>query len=214
MKLLTINRIHWPVTALGPGERVGIWFQGCSLACPGCVSRDTWASDEGGVIQIDALVDWIGSQGPRVTGVTLTGGEPFEQPDGLLELVRSLRALSDDREVELDLLCYSGLSWRAIQQHHTPILAYLDALIPEPFMAGQPTTLLWRGSSNQTLKVFSDLGAQRFEGYAHRSGNQIQVSASGGGMWFIGIPRRGDLARFESGMNDAGIELHGVSWRP
>ena len=38
-----LNRVHFPVTALGPGRRVGIWLQGCSIRCPGCMSLDTWA---------------------------------------------------------------------------------------------------------------------------------------------------------------------------
>ncbi|MBW6186918.1 4Fe-4S cluster-binding domain-containing protein, partial [Pseudomonas aeruginosa] len=28
--------------AVGNILRLGIWFQGCSIRCPGCISADTW----------------------------------------------------------------------------------------------------------------------------------------------------------------------------
>ena len=40
---VSISRLHFPVTTLGPGHRIGIWFQGCSIRCEGCLSMDTWA---------------------------------------------------------------------------------------------------------------------------------------------------------------------------
>ena len=39
--LIAINKAHYPVTVLGSGQRIGIWFRGCRLHCPGCVSQDT-----------------------------------------------------------------------------------------------------------------------------------------------------------------------------
>lgn len=39
---LALSRMHFPVTTLGPGDRIGIWFQGCSIRCTGCISKDTW----------------------------------------------------------------------------------------------------------------------------------------------------------------------------
>ena len=40
---LVVNRVHFPVTALGPGRRLGVWVQGCSIGCAGCLAHDTWA---------------------------------------------------------------------------------------------------------------------------------------------------------------------------
>ncbi|WP_461325238.1 4Fe-4S cluster-binding domain-containing protein [Bradyrhizobium diazoefficiens] len=44
---ISVSRIHFPVTTLGPGRRLGIWFQGCSIRCPGCISMDTWMEGAG-----------------------------------------------------------------------------------------------------------------------------------------------------------------------
>ena len=46
---LRIDSLQWPVTVLGYGARIGIWFQGCSIGCPGCCAKHTWNADEGKV---------------------------------------------------------------------------------------------------------------------------------------------------------------------
>ena len=43
---LALSRALFPVTTLGPGRRLGIWFQGCSIRCRGCISVDTWPPGE------------------------------------------------------------------------------------------------------------------------------------------------------------------------
>ena len=70
--LIAINKAHYPVTVLGPGQRIGIWFQGCRIHCPGCVSQDTWAADPGKRMPLHELVDWcrrVGANG--CDGITL-----------------------------------------------------------------------------------------------------------------------------------------------
>ncbi len=42
---ILLNKAHFPVTVLGPGRRIGIWLQGCSIGCAGCISQDTWEAD-------------------------------------------------------------------------------------------------------------------------------------------------------------------------
>ncbi len=79
---LSLSRIHFPVTALGPGKRIGIWFQGCSLRCPGCISTDTWARVTENAT-VAAVLAASASFGETVEGVTISGGEPSEQPAAL-----------------------------------------------------------------------------------------------------------------------------------
>lgn len=50
---IAINKIHFPVSTLGFGQRLGIWFQGCSIRCPGCISRDTWEGGESYLTNLD-----------------------------------------------------------------------------------------------------------------------------------------------------------------
>lgn len=51
-----VARIMAPITVLGPGSRVGLWVQGCALACPGCASRDTWDPGGGHAVDVSRLL--------------------------------------------------------------------------------------------------------------------------------------------------------------
>jgi anaerobic ribonucleoside-triphosphate reductase activating protein len=104
-----LNKIHYPVTALGPGRRIGIWFQGCSIGCPHCVSRDTWVADARYLVGVaNILVLCRELSDADTSGVTISGGEPFEQPDALVELLDGLHAWRRETEHPIDFLCYSG----------------------------------------------------------------------------------------------------------
>ncbi len=100
---LELNKAHWPVTVLGPGRRIGLWVQGCSIHCPGCVSQDTWPKDPARAIAVPELIAWC----RKVTagtfdGVTISGGEPFEQPAGLAALLEALVAWRRERHLDAD----------------------------------------------------------------------------------------------------------------
>ena len=43
---ISINNYKYPVTVLGPGKRIVVWTQGCSIRCKGCMSIHTWTFDE------------------------------------------------------------------------------------------------------------------------------------------------------------------------
>ena len=77
---IRLSRVHFPVTALGPGTRLGIWVQGCHLACPGCMSRDTWDAPGGSRQSIADLADiWRQARELGATGLTISGGRAAEQ---------------------------------------------------------------------------------------------------------------------------------------
>ena len=131
---LRIDSLQWPVTVLGYGARIGIWFQGCSIGCPGCCAKHTWNADEGKSVALTDLLAWIRRLPlDEVNGVTITGGEPFEQPEALHRLVVALRRSVDFRQ-DIDILCYSGFPWKRLSRQHGDILRHLDAVIAEPYV--------------------------------------------------------------------------------
>ena len=106
---ISVSRIHFPVTTLGPGRRLGIWFQGCSIRCPGCISMDTWAEGRGNTTVeevVNSIIPWIS----KADGITISGGEPFDQPDALLELTARIRS-----KTEADILVFTGYPWAYIR---------------------------------------------------------------------------------------------------
>lgn len=211
---LRVDRLHYPVTALGPGRRVGIWLQGCTIGCAGCLSRDTWDRDAVEPSSIAQVLDAVARLCPDgVDGVTISGGEPFEQADGLAALVAGLRRWGAACSREVDILVYSGRPLRVLLEEHPGVLGLLDALIPEPYVAGIPPTGPWHGSGNQPLVLLSALGRQRFD-LAEVSGHpRIQVAVTDGTLWMIGIPRPGDLERLDAALAARGVLLEELSWR-
>ena len=215
---LQLNKAHWPVTVLGPGRRIGLWVQGCTIHCPGCVSQDTWPSDPAKTIAVRDLIAWcrrVAAEG--FEGVTISGGEPFEQPVGLAALLEGLHRWRELATLDFDILCYSGYPLRTLERRHAKILALLDAIIPEPYVDTAPVSHVWRGSRNQPLVPLSERGRARYAEYveapAAAAGKRMQVAVEGGRVWMIGIPERGDMARIEALCASRGLELDKVSWR-
>ena len=215
---LELNKAHWPVTVLGPGRRIGLWVQGCSIRCKGCVSQDTWPADAKKSIAVRDLVAWCKRvSAGKLDGVTISGGEPFDQADGLAALLDGLHRWRRDSRLDFDVLCYSGYPLKMLQAKHADVLDRLDAIVPEPYADALPLGRVWRGSSNQPLVPLSERGRARYaefvEAPADAAGKRMQVAVEGGRVWMIGIPERGDMAQLESLCASRGLALAEVSWR-
>lgn len=138
--------------ANGPGQRLAIWFQGCSLGCPGCFNPATHPL---GGERVDAadLIDRALAQGDAIEGVTISGGEPFEQPDGLLALARGLR----QRAPQLSILVFSGFTRQELERRPLgpAILAAIDVLVDGRFVERRVLGRGLRGSDNQRIHLLT-----------------------------------------------------------
>jgi anaerobic ribonucleoside-triphosphate reductase activating protein len=212
---IELNKLHHPVTALGPGRRVGMWTQGCSIRCGGCASRDTWESDATRSVDVETLADHIaGIDGGMLDGITISGGEPFDQADAVAALLRRLDAWRRRTGRTIDFLAYSGYELKRLERDHGELLGLLDAVITGAFVARRPTRLIWRGSANQRLIPLSGLGQERYAPYAdaevERPPFQVTVDES---IWYVGVPRAGDIERLDTALAEAGVRQTEVSWR-
>lgn len=215
---IQVNKAHYPVTVLGPGRRIGLWLQGCKIRCKGCVSMDTWEPDPSRAIAVSDLLAWCRHTAEGdLDGVTISGGEPFDQPIALRALLNGLHAWRRQGGADFDILCYSGYPLKTLERKHKPLLALLDAVIPEPYTDGQPLGKVWRGSSNQPLVPLSERGAARYGAFLDETvesqGKRMQVAVEGQRVWMIGIPDRGDMAAVEELCRSRGLSLGQVSWR-
>jgi anaerobic ribonucleoside-triphosphate reductase activating protein len=200
---IALSRLHFPVTALGPGRRIGIWFQGCSIRCPGCISADTWAfADPGTTVAelIDALAPWL----KEADGITVTGGEPFDQVDGLCALLLAIRQKTDG-----DILVYSGYDFAVIESEVAEMEGLIDVLISGPYRAEAGQSMALRGSDNQVLHLLTPRGCNVFgetddEAPSHRL--DMMISADGG-VYFAGIPAQGDFQALKAMLEQAGNEF-------
>ena len=200
-----ISRVHFPVTTLGPGRRLGIWFQGCSLRCEGCISVDTWATAKT-LIPIDQLMMALSSYIPLVDGITISGGEPFDQFDALLAIVAQLR-----EKTEVDILVYTGYSIENIADKLQQIKPYIDVLISDPFQRQNSQTLRLRGSDNQRLHCFTSQAKEKYAYYQQvvtTNDKVLDVMFDAEGVvWFAGIPKRDDFIKLQTILKQQGHQL-------
>ena len=197
---LHLSRIHFPVRTLGPGARIGIWFQGCSIRCNGCVSMDTWDPRRGEttVAAVLAILDpWL----READGITVSGGEPFDQPEALHLLLTALRG-----DHAGDILVYSGYPLEALPVERFDGL--VDVLVTDPFDAGVSQTLALRGSDNQRLTPLTPLGRSRYGSEVVANGRadtlEVMFDDETGVVFLAGVPRRGDLRRLTRVLAESG----------
>lgn len=141
----------------GPGMRFTLFVQGCPHRCPGCHNPQTHLRVGGRMItprQILALYD----QEQELRGITLSGGEPFTQPEGLLPVAEGVHARGGD------VITYTGYTIEQLRKHPpgSPVAKLLeetDLLIDGRFvLALRDLTLPFRGSSNQRLIPLNERG--------------------------------------------------------
>jgi anaerobic ribonucleoside-triphosphate reductase activating protein len=210
-----LNRAHYPVTTLGPGVRAGIWVQGCAIGCRGCASQDTWPTDPSRLVDVGQLIGWLAGL-PHLQGLTVTGGEPFQQPEAVRALLTDVRDWAAEQGRVLDILVYSGYTYGALNRRASaaPVLALCDAVITGPYIDRLNPGGRWRGSANQQLAMLSPLGQERFSSAdpADPREQRLQLSSDGDRLWLIGIPGRGDLPELEHELQLRGVTMRGQSW--
>lgn len=133
----------------GPGCRCVLWVAGCHRRCPGCFQPQFFDFNAGEYISIDQLVQEIISI-RDIEGLTISGGEPFEQSRSLAELCKLVRQQSD-----LTTLAYTGYSLEVLEKRSSAdriFLEQLDLLIDGEYRHELRGPYLWRGSANQRLR--------------------------------------------------------------
>lgn len=197
-----ISRLHFPITSLGFGSRVGIWFQGCRIQCPGCVSRDTW-EPRTGQVDLDRVTEVVLPWTCQADGLTVSGGEPFDQPEALAELVRWWR-----QHASGDIFVFSGYPSEILWQQHVAVLEHIDVLMSDPFDASQSQTQPLRGSDNQRMHLLSPLAQERYQSLS--TNDKLDICFDGDTVWIAGIPKPSHLAEIRKRLNDLGISA-GIS---
>ncbi|MCR3750257.1 4Fe-4S single cluster domain-containing protein [Lentzea californiensis] len=215
MSTLRISRTHFPVTALGPGLRLGIWVQGCTLACRGCMSQDTWNPVGGTEVEVDDLVVlWREAVGAGADGLTISGGEPLQQPAALRDLLRAVRRETGQ---DKDVLLFTGYDETELDEVRRGAADLVDVLVTGRYDVAAPTSRIWRGSANQRMVLRTELARRRYAEYVDHEPEspRLQVGPAGdGGVWIIGVPRRGALPGLTHDLRAMGLPPQDVTWRP
>lgn len=150
MKILSLNKETF---VDGEGARLAIYFSGCSHKCPNCQNPSTWDENAGEPITsylYDIMVQL--QRNFMLSGITLSGGDPFYNPKELLSFLKWLDVTKSQINPKLTIWAYTGyvfenmLSSAALKD----CLSYIDVLVDGPYMKDLPP-VRYRGSSNQRL---------------------------------------------------------------
>lgn len=129
----------------GPGLRYTVFTQGCPHKCPGCHNPESHDFDGGRLVDTDEIIAQM-KKNPLLDGVTLSGGEPFCQPEACLMIARAAH------EAGLTVWAYSGYTYEQLLEKTPELLKEVDVLVDGPFILAQRSLeLKFKGSRNQRL---------------------------------------------------------------
>lgn len=133
----------------GPGIRYVVFAQGCPHHCEGCQNPQTWPFEGGKKVSVSQIIDEI-KENPLISGITLSGGEPFCQAKDMAELARAAH------KIGLNVIAYTGYFYERLLElsKDTPeimeLLKQIDVLVDGPFISALKSyELKFKGSSNQ-----------------------------------------------------------------
>lgn len=133
----------------GLGLRQAIFFQGCQHYCTGCHNKHTWSLTGGYVADTDDIIKAY-KEDCLLSGVTLTGGEPFLQIVAAVDIAKRVKELGGN------IWCYTGFVYEDLisldLDDIKQLLSLVDVLVDGPFeLKHKDLKLLWKGSSNQRV---------------------------------------------------------------
>lgn len=171
---MRIAHIHPYSEIYGPGKRFVIWTQGCSIQCPGCWNTEFWGFDKGVEVPVGDILLQVKAVLNEVEGVTVLGGEPFDQASELLQLLAGIQGLG------LSVMVYSGYTKEELEAvGSSGILTYVDILVDGRYEHRlRNTGLRWRGSENQRVLFLSD----RYRGIDLGGRQEIEIVLSENGI--------------------------------
>lgn len=137
--------------ANGPGRRSVVWTQGCTLGCAGCFNPATHAAGPA-----DTDVGTLATQllAHASDGVTLTGGEPFQQWNSVKALLQEIRSASP----LLSILVFTGFTLKELRASHEDadeMLDLIDVLIAGRYNDRIRGDVPLIGSRNQQAHLLS-----------------------------------------------------------
>ena len=152
----------------GPGRRSSLLVQGCSIGrdparrCAGCWVPHLHPLEGGTAVGVERLAEALLDPAEPRDGVSVLGGEPFDQAEGVLALVVALRARGCGH-----VCVYSGFTLEELRERASrrpavgALLEAIDMLVDGRYVASLAEGAgAWTGSANQRA---IDLAAMRRE---------------------------------------------------
>jgi len=200
--ILQLNKIQYPVYNLGPGKRLGIWVQGCSIHCKGCINRSAWAKKQGRKMHVLDIYNLIELICKDYDGITITGGEPFNQYPSLMALAMLLK-----RKTSLNILCYTGYRLEELEQKYPERAFYncIDYLIDGRYEKDLISSDSLKGSENQHIyKLYNNKALNTELKPAKKTWS---LNCGSDNIYMAGIPAQHEMKIVKAKMKQSGVNL-------
>jgi anaerobic ribonucleoside-triphosphate reductase activating protein len=182
----------------GPGRRAAIWVNGCTIRCPGCINPHLLAPAAQNAT-VSEIVESLSSA--DVEGITLLGGEPFNQADACAELAAAAKSMS------MGVITFTGYrheDLEAADDASRRLLRATDLLIDGPYEATQnDDQRALVGSTNQRFIHLTARYAS-FDPYTYNNRTEIRVSTNGN-VTTAGFWRQPHVRQFRQRLERGGL---------
>ena len=146
----------------GPGKRLLLFAQGCSLRCKGCTNQHLWEFGKGKNVSIDEIIN----QCNDLDGITLHGGEPLDQATALCELIKRIK------EQDKTIVLFTGYTYKELNKVQRQVWRNADIVIAGRYEEEKRDIYLqFRGSTNQ--QVFTHKG--KYKDYKIKDGKTVAI---------------------------------------
>lgn len=186
--MLKIAEIVKETQSEGPGKRLAIWVQGCNIKCKNCCNPQMIDFSGGYDLPLSDGIELL-QQAKNVEGVTILGGEPFDQANDLLPLAEEAIRLN------LGIIIFSGYTLKQLRLDNDisihRLLDVVDLLIDGPYQHNKRSSKRrWIGSENQKIHHLSNRYINCLDFYSNEQ--TIDVSIQNGIITVNGWPSIAD----------------------
>lgn len=197
--MMQIERTLTGIVTLGPGSRLAVWVNGCHRRCKGCVSESLQAVAPENECEVVSHFDQFDLSG--IDGVTISGGEPFDQPDGLYETVKYFveRGIAD-------ILVYTGFTLEELNEKNDERIAYIlqniAVLIDGPYVQELDSGIgNLKGSDNQRILFLKPEMKPAYDAF-YKEDRKMQEFYIGNWVLAVGIPNQKYIEDFVEKNNE------------
>ena len=146
-------KITGPDVNNGDGCRITLWLPGCTHKCPGCHNAHTHDYNQGlefGESTFEELVERLNKS--HIQGLTISGGDPLDQSNEVLDDLYSLLYRLRNRLPGKDIWLYTGFYIDKLGPKQIDVVDMCDVVVDGPYIQSKrDISLPFRGSENQTI---------------------------------------------------------------
>ena len=146
LKTLRVAGFYANSTVNGPGVRSVIFLAGCKHNCKGCQNKEIQDYNAGSIALVKDILKGVERNKPYLTGVTISGGEPFDQD--ISDLAKGLKDLG------MNVWVYTGYTieqlMKSSKDYIPTALQYIDVVVDGKFdITKTDNAPKYVGSTNQ-----------------------------------------------------------------